>query len=260
MPTAVVFPIHDPDNLLIPHLEAIIPILKENFDRAYLSVSGSTRARHRQWADALAADPFFVVFAQKGNGPVGDRFAALYRQTVLASTPAQVLHLVSLDRLAFALETRYRSRFLMDVHAVREDDLPLIFQRSPKAWGTHPRNYYEIESFVTRVGRILFGKSLDYAWCHLVLTASTLAEILPQVHNHDLSMVAEMVLLLQEGIRTREVDWLAWEDPFILGRGARELKRERQASLAEVDKRLAYVLPMVAALQRHARGKAAGQT
>jgi hypothetical protein len=252
---AVVFPIHDSDGLLVPHLEAITPILKGHFDRAYVSAPGSTLDRHPPWIGALQADPFFSVFPHDGDGPVGDRFAALYRQTALSSPPNQVLHLCSLDRLAFALETRRRSRFLADVHAVRENELPLIFQRSTKAWRTHPRNYYEIEGFVTRLGRILFGKTLDYAWCHLVLGASTLAEILPAVHNHDLSMVAEMVLLLQETIRTREVDWLAWEDPFILGRDPRELKREREASLAEADKRLAYVLPMVAALQQHAQGQ-----
>jgi hypothetical protein len=58
-------------------------------------------------------------------------------------------------------------------------------------------------------------------------------------------MVAEMILKLQHDIQTREVDWLAWEDPFIEGRDADELKRERENSLAETRKRLSYVLPMV---------------
>jgi hypothetical protein len=255
MSSAVVFPVHDPDGLLLPHLEAITPILKSHFDRAYVSVSGSTRDRHPERVSALQVDRFYSIFLHEGDGPVGDRFASLYRHAARSSPPTQVLHLVSLDRLAFALQTGYRSRFLADVHAVRGKELPLLFQRSAIAWRTHPRNYYEIERFVTTLGRVLFGKTLDYAWCHLVLGASTLAEILPRVLNHDLSMVAEMVLQLQATIRTREVDWLAWEDPFILGRRPRELKREREASPSEVDKRLAYVLPMVAALQRYAQGQ-----
>jgi hypothetical protein len=253
MQPAAVFPLHDPEGLLLPHLDAITPVLKQNFAQVYLAVSGSTWDRKPENIGRLQMDRFFHIFLQDGDGPVGDRFTSLYRQAVLASPPEQVLHLCSLDRLAFALRTEHGSRFLADLHAVRAGDLPLIFQRSEKAWQTHPQNYYEIERFVTTLGKILFGKTLDYAWCHLVLRASTLAEILPAVKNHDLSMMAEIVLQLQADIRTREVDWLAWEDPFILGRDPDELKREREASLEEAQKRLAYVLPMVEALLRYSR-------
>ena len=65
-------------------------------------------------------------------------------------------------------------------------------------------------------------------------------------------MVAEMILHVQADVKTREVDWLAWEDPFILGRDAGELKREREDSLAETQKRLSYVLPMVELLTKFA--------
>jgi len=251
--SAAVIPVHDPDGLLFPHLEAITPDLKFIFTRIYLAVSRSTWNRHPENIGRLQADRFFHVFLQDGDGPVGDRFISLYHQAALASTPEQVLHLCFLDRLAFALQTEHRSRFLEDVHAIQGEDLPLIFQRSERAWQTHPQNYVEIERFVTTLGKILFQKTLDYAWCHLVLRASSLAEILPAVKNHDLSMVAEIILQLQEDVRTQDVDWLAWEDPFILGRDAEELKREREASLEETQKRLAYVLPMVEALLRHAQ-------
>jgi len=253
MQSAAVFPLHDPDGLLFPHLETITPVLKQNFARVYLAVSGSTRDRRPENIGRLQTDRFFDVSVQDGDGPIGDRFTSLYRQAALAAPPEQVLHLCFLDRLAFALGTEHRSRFLADVHAIREEDLPLIFQRSESAWQTHPQNYYEIEGFVTTLGRILFGKTLDYAWCHLALRASDLASILPAVKNHDLSMVAEIVLQLQDDIRTQEVDWLAWEDPFILGRDPDELKREREASLDEAQKRLAYVLPMVDALLKYSR-------
>jgi hypothetical protein len=63
-------------------------------------------------------------------------------------------------------------------------------------------------------------------------------------------MVAEMIFYLQDHIQTREVDWLAWEDPFILSRPSIELKRERETSLDETKKRLNYVLPMIATLTR----------
>jgi len=100
------------------------------------------------------------------------------------------------------------------------------------------------------VGRNLFGKELDYAWCHIAVRAGQLREIMPLVRNHDLSMVAEMIFYMQNKIKTRDVDWLAWEDPFVLSRQANELKRERETSLGETKKRLNYVLPMIETLTR----------
>jgi hypothetical protein len=46
------------------------------------------------------------------------------------------------------------------------------------------------------------------------------------------------------------VDWLAWEDPFLLGQDPDVLKHERENSLTETNKRLNYVLPMVETLTR----------
>ena len=96
-----------------------------------------------------------------------------------------------------------------------------------------------------------YGRALDFAWCHLALTAGQLRHILPLVRNHDMSVLAEMVLLLR-GVSSRptEVGWLAWEDPLILGVDARKLKRERERGVEDVRKRLSYVLPMLQVLYR----------
>jgi hypothetical protein len=58
-------------------------------------------------------------------------------------------------------------------------------------------------------------------------------------------MMAEFVLLLKDKIQTKQVDWLAWEDPFIYSRDPQELKEEKEDSKEEVRKRLAYVIPML---------------
>jgi hypothetical protein len=193
---------------------------------------------------ALEADSFFTIFRLDGDLQIGERFAYLYYCAAETAPPEQPLHLCFLDRLAFALETEYRESFLADISSLAPDELPLIFQRSARAWETHPQNYRAMETLVTLVGERLFGRELDYAWCHLVITAGDLRSLLPFVHNPDLSMVAEMVFHIQEHVHTRDVDWLAWDDPFILSRPAEELKREREASADESEKRLAYVLRM----------------
>jgi hypothetical protein len=253
MKPAIVLPFSDPYGTMFPHLQAILPDLKEHFERAYFSIPKITQERHPANVRTLQEDDFFRLFFTDSEAPVGEHFAFLYRLAASAAHPGQILHLCYIDRLSFALRTEHRQYFLADVDALTAAHLPLIFHRSERAWATHPKNYYELESFVTRVGQTLFDKTLDYGWCHFVIQAGQLKEIMPLVKKPDLSMVAEMILHVQEAVKTREVDWLAWEDPFILGRDAGELKRERENSLAETRKRLAYVLPMIDMLAKFAR-------
>jgi hypothetical protein len=66
-------------------------------------------------------------------------------------------------------------------------------------------------------------------------------------------MVAEMIFHMQENIKTRDVDWLAWEDPFMLSQDAAKLKHERENSLDETNKRLRYIIPMIETLTRLSR-------
>ena len=251
MKPAIAFPFHDPDLQMVPHLLAILPDLKTNFSRAYICPPLNTR-RHVGLMDWLSKDDFFTIFPLDRQMQIGEMFAYLYKNAARAADPNEIIHLAFIDRLSFALRGIHREQFLRDVNSLRSEDLPLIFQRSAIAWSSHPRNYFEIESFVTTIGRILFGRSLDYAWCHLVVQASQLTEILPLVRNADLSMVAEMILLLQADIKSKEVDWLAWEDPFVMSRDPEELKRERENSPEETGKRLSYAMPMVETMVQYA--------
>lgn len=253
MKPAIVLPLSDPDGTMFPHLGAILPDLKQHFERAYFSIPKNTQDRNAADVRILQDDDFFRLFFTESEKPVGEHFAFLYRQAASEAHPEQILHLCYIDRLSLALRTKHRETFLADVDALTAEHLPLIFHRSERAWATHPKNYHELESFVTNVGQTLFNKTLDYGWCHFVIQAGHLKEIMSLVKRPDLSMVAEMILHVQDVVKTREVDWLAWEDPFILGRDAGELKLERENSLAETRKRLSYVLPMVEMLAQFAR-------
>jgi hypothetical protein len=249
MRPALAFPYNDPDGTMLPHIQTILPDLKKHFDHAYISAAPSSFEWLRQ-NDLIHADSFFTVFPIAEDKLIGEAFAHLYQHAAETALSEQPLHLCYPDRMAFALEGEYRDAFLADVDSLTAEDLPLIFQRSQVAWDTHPQNYRELEGLVTTVGKNLFGKELDYGWCHIVVRAGQLREIMPLVKNPDLSMVAEMIFYLQEDIKTRDVDWLAWEDPFIFERDATELKHEREHSLAETNKRLKYVLPMLETLTR----------
>jgi hypothetical protein len=249
----IVFPFHDPDKVTFRHFKAITPILKEVFSGATIGITHITLERCPEQIDAIEKDSFYKPFHLPLEGGVGDQFAFLYREAVSACSPEQILHLAFIDRLAFILQSSHRSKFIEDVRAIQSGDTPLIFSRSEKAWASHPRNYYEIESMVTTAGRLLFKKELDFAWCHLVVQAGQLRRVLPSVRNRDLSMVAELVLGMKDEVMTKEVNWLAWEDPFIFGRDPKELKAEREQSQEEAQKRFSYVLPMLQLLSEAAR-------
>lgn len=234
---------------MFPHLEAILPALKEVFSKAYVSVTGDTVKASPDRITYLKEDGFFTLFDAPAGAPVGEQFSYLYRQTALVAPPDQILHLCFIDRVSFALQSRHKRQFIEDVQAV-DGNAPVIFNRSEPAWESHPRNYRDIEQHVTRVGELLFGKTLDFAWCHLAIRASQLGEIIDGVGNHDLSMVAEIVLAIKETATMQDVDWLEWEDPFHLHRDAPELRREREKSIEETEKRLSYTIPMLQMLMR----------
>jgi hypothetical protein len=242
---ALAMPFNDPDGKFFPHLEAILPDLKSHFARAYLTIPDETANLQAENVSRLTRDQFFYLYRIQSELPVGDHFSYLYTHAAMDAHPEQILHLCFLDRLAFALRTSHCEQFLADIDSLHPKELPLIFYRSEKAWASHPKNYFELEGFITTLGQKLFSKTLDYGWCHFVIQAKELREVMRQVRKHDLSLVAEMILHVQDHVKTRDVDWLAWEDPFILSRDAMELKAERENSLEETQKRLSYVIPMV---------------
>ena len=249
MKPAISLPFNDPDGTMFHHLQVILPDLKGHFERAYLCPLLSTQ-EHGEHMRQLQDDDFFVIFPVDRELDVGEYFSYLYQRSAETAYPDQIIHLAYLDRLAFVLGSEYRNTFLADIDSLTLPDMPLIFQRSPMAWETHPQNYRQLETIVTTVGLNLFGRALDYCWCHLAIAASQLREIIPLVRNSGISMVAEMIYYMRDEVKTRDVDWLAWEDPFVLAGDAMELKKERENNLAETNKRLNYVLPMIETLTR----------
>lgn len=241
----LVMPVHDPEGQMLPHLKAVTPQLKRVFGRAFVSITPQTRDAHAEHITWLEEEAFFRAgFTQPGD-PIGKQFLSLYTRAVKSCYPEEILHLAFSDRVAFALQSGYREQFIADVQAVKAEAVPLLFQRSELAWHTHPRNYREIEHIATRVAELVLKRALDLTWCHLAIQARQLGEVLPRVRNTDLSVLAEIVLRLKEKVGTKDVDWLAWEHPFIEARDAEHLRREHESSVKETQKRLSYVIPII---------------
>ena len=248
MTSTAVMPLHDPECLLLPSLVDAIPLLLQIFDRVFLGITRFTMAACNKPLESLRLPAAIQIVSIPADLPVGDQFLTLYRRAVATSLPEDCLHLCFPDRLAFGLQPKFRAMFSADIFAAGQAQTPILFQRSPAAWDTHPGNYRELEGILTRVGELLFGRFLDFAWCHLAVRAGILGGILPMIQGHDMSILAEIVLHLMDIIETRDVDWLAWEDPYLLNQDPDLLKAEREASAEEVRKRLAYVIPMLVRL------------
>jgi len=255
MQPILVTPFHDPGGSFFRHLVAIEPGLKRAFSNAVLGLTPATIRAGPAALDLLRADPFYVLFPS-AEAPVGQQWSDLYRHAVSISQPEQVLDLCFLDRLAFILQTGYREVFLQDILGLDPACPALLFCRSERAWNSHPPNYRQIEQFAVRAGQLLFGQKLDYTWCHLRVRSARLDEVLKQVHQPDFSMQAEIVLGLMDSLQVKEVDWLEWEDPFLLGQDGNALRCERENSRLEAEKRLAYILPVLQILLRFNFGSA----
>ena len=250
MRPAIVMPMHDPNGILFPHLRDATPFLRGAFARGYINVTAATVERQPAWAAWLDGEPFFSVTGRGDAARPGEQFAELYRHAATVCPPAQVLHLGFVDRVVYALSSEFRQAYLDDVDALKPAETPALYHRSSAAWETHPANYRMMEGMVTAVGAALLGgRSFDFAWCYMAITAGRLARLMPSITRPDLSMLAEMVLGLHRELHIHEADWLAWEDPFLLKRDAAELKREREGSADEMRRRLAYVIPMLSVLQ-----------
>jgi len=248
---AVVFPCHDPDGVTLSWLEVILPQLKSLFASAFVSVTAGTVEAQAQRVARLQAEAFFSLSVAPHDAPIGVQFYNLYRRAANSCPPDQVLHLCFPDRLVYALLGPQCEAFCADVKSVV--DTPLLFQRSAAAWATHPRNYAVAEGLITQLGELILGRSLDFSWCHLALTAQQLREILPYVKVHDMAILCEMILALRQSLQARDVDWLAWEDPLVLSREPDQLKCEREQSVAETRKRLGYIQSMLQVLFDFAR-------
>lgn len=242
---AIVLPFHDTDGLMFSHLESIRPQLKMLFERAFISISPLTVQTQTERISQLQEDKFFVLNFNQPDTLPGDHFLAAYQNAATACPPTQILHLCTVDRVIFALQSNYKDQFIADLRTANSGAGPLLFQRSATAWKTHPQNYREIEGIATKIGELLFGKSLDFVWCHLVIRAQQLKGILPQIKNHDLSILAEIVLMLKDKLTIKDADWLSWEDPFIFGRDPDRLKQKREKDHRENRKRLAYLMPVM---------------
>lgn len=242
---SLVFPFHDPNNIELKFLKQAFGEMKANFKTAFVSITPKTVDANPEAVEFLNKESFFVTNLNPPDSFAGDHFVNAFKNALEHSKPEEILHLCTSDRLAFALLTSYKQSFLEEISKLDFRDAPRLYARSAQAWASHPRNYQAAEAMVTKVGEILFNVTLDFTWCHLALTAEKLANVLVKLNAHDFVVFAQLVFNVKDELQMKEVDWLAWEDPYIFEKSAEALKTERENDPKEIEKRMNYVLPEI---------------
>ena len=166
------------------------------------------------------------------------------RTALAKSEEDEIIHICTPDRLALAI-LKHKSEFLKDMEDERKEEKPILYERSDFAWSTHPKNYWAIESMATALGKILYGKELDFFWCDFAARAGILKKIAEKVKTPDFRILAELIFPIKDELVIKKVDWLEWEDPFVLGREPAGFKKEREESAEEGQKRMKYVMATI---------------
>lgn len=245
MKPAICFPLHDTDGTIFDLLDKITPDLKKYFSKTFISFSPKTLLEKEGRMKKICADGFFQAADSADHYQIGDQFSAMLESAAGYCESEQQLHICASDRLSFALLEKYRDSFIKDVLWSEKQEKPVIFTRSKKAWQTHPKNYYAIESMVSSVGQTLLGKVIDFCWCYGTIKISRLKQILPKIKARDWTVVTKYALEIQNEFIEKEVDWLSWEDPFVFNKDYQTLKEQRESDENETEKRLAYAIPMI---------------
>ncbi len=238
----VAMPIHDIDGVLTEEILERVSILKMIFRKAVVSITPATEEKNPDLVKKLKKHSFFKVILNKKGTRFGDHYLAAFKGAVKTAQKGEIVHFCNQDRLIFIIDN-YLDIFKKDLKSKKTT----IFQRSDKAWQSHPINYQAIESMATDLGFKLFGKKFDFFWCSFSMSRENLGKInnLVKDYREDYLICAEMILLNFKNLTIKEVDWLAWEDPYIFHKDANKYKKERESDEKEVEKRLAYVIPTI---------------
>lgn len=230
------FPYHDPEGTLFPILESKLDSLGRIFSALCISATPQTVQEQPELLRSLERRGCTVLRNQEGT-MVGDH----YRGALGLALSQDDTHIYFgfIDRTLFAL-AKYTETFLLDMEAF-QGDVPVLFDRTEKAWKTHPKNYREIEVAINVLAKYYFKREVECLNCGMIIPHNIAKQVLPQSQASGFSAGLEWMLLFEllgYGSLSQKVDWLSWEDPYIEHSEASLLKQEREESPKEHWKRI----------------------
>ena len=102
-PASLFFAFHDPEGIQTENLRKMLPILRENFQGAFVSVTPETAKRNSAVVAFFQESGFFTVNINEEGSTIGDHFLSGFKNVIAHANPDQLVHLCASDRLSFAL-------------------------------------------------------------------------------------------------------------------------------------------------------------
>lgn len=229
-------PYHDPKGIYNDKFKASLPKLQEIFSHLVISASPDT-AENAVFFEFLKKAGVDTYINEPGSN-IGDHFRKALKMGIEKTGDAPIFY-GFIDRTLFALNSNYSKQFIKDIETDWEE--MVLFERSELAWSTHPVNYREMEQSANKMGKHLLGQEVELASCGFLLKQDWARKILAQSQEKSFSVETEWILLAYLlGIKPiiKKVDWLGWEDPYILDINEKKLKIEREHDPLETQKRL----------------------
>lgn len=236
-------PYHDPQGIFNSVFKGYLSELQKYFTIC-LSITPVTQKANSLFIDYLKNQGVKTYFNDPNSSLADHSRNAL--KLALKEEGEQQIFFGFIDRILFAISHSEKANFLKDLEETRERNC-VLFQRSSKAWMTHPGNYREIEQTVSRMMKILTGITLELNPCAYLLNRKTAGMILGQSLVSDWSVWGEWVLLILKNkveYNALAVDWLEWEDPFWEETDPPRLRQTRENDPKETLKRLQTNLPI----------------
>ena len=243
------FPYHDPEARFNAFFEKNFGNFEKNFNKVCISATPPTAKTNAKFIKKLKKRGFKLI-VNTNKSTVGDHYRNALKLGVRYCQENERIFYGFIDRVIFDLETKWQSSFLKDLKSAKNEDF-LIFERSVSAWKTHPVNYREIEQTVSCIFKLLSGESLELNPCAFLINKNISEKILKESKSPGWEALGEWILLAisnKTAIRSKRVDWLAWEDPFWEKADPNSLKKLREQSKEETIKRIKSNTPFLSLL------------
>ncbi len=208
------FPYHDPDGKYNDLFKKTLPELKQIFSKIYISATPMTISKNKAFVSILEKSGC-IVYKNNKNANIGDHYRNALR-IASNSKNCNKIFFGFIDRILFILNTGLKNQFIKDI--TKDSGNLTLYERTEKAWKTYPKNYKKIEQMVNKLGKILFGREIELATCGFIISSDLAKNVLNKSVSNYYDICTEWILLAHLysiKIKTKKVDWLAWEDPFI---------------------------------------------
>lgn len=238
------FPYHDPEGQYNKVFKNNLGLLKEIFSKIVVSVSPKTAKLNGSFVEYLKTNGLLVANNSE-KSVVGDHFRGALKIALDGSS--EDIFYGFIDRVLFILESPKKQFFINDLKKCSKFDM-VIFERSNKAWESHPKNYRQMEDIVSRVGKLVIGKYVELNPCAMVFNSKTAQILLDNSICELWEVLGEWVLIsLREKLNNKfcYVDWLEWEDPFWENTDPIKLKLLKEKNSEETLKRIKSNLPFL---------------